>query len=666
MPGHAHAYRPDIDGLRALAVLSVCIFHAFPTWLPGGFVGVDVFFVISGFLITSILQKDLQTGRYSLAGFYARRVRRIFPSLLTSLALVLALGWFICLDDEYREVGKHVVASASFTSNLIYFLESGYFDHAAESKPLLNLWSLAVEEQFYIVWPLLLAAIWRRQRSFVAWVSVLAGLSLLISETLVWLKPSASFYMPFSRFWELAAGGLTAHALASGRIRLSGRLGSVVSLSGLALIVCSFLWLDRSFAFPGVWALPPVLGAVLLIVTSGSSINRRLMSAPVLVWFGLLSYPLYLLHWPLLTFVRIATPMPSATDLVMCLLVALAMSYLLYRFVETPVRVHGGRLSIAICMGVLAALTLAGAAIYFFQGLPERPVVSMNRSLSSGRDGGDAGFPTGRDCAPLGEHPAAADLECVADLRDQIRLVLIGDSKAMALASGLMRTSIPGMRWAYVGGTASDGAPAAPLLSPYARHERHRDATEHIVEYVSSLRQVDVVAVAVATRTLFDLRSDRTIADLPDSPHAETAYVGLGNVVSRLVAAGKRVVLVVDNPTLPYPQNCLERRTALDGLNALLSLAEKNRPCRIGIDEHLQSSAQYRRVLERIRSDHPAGEVTVFDTLSVLCDQKRGGCYSIRDGRMLYGNTDHVSDHAAGLIGEKLNRALVGRIDPLR
>lgn len=660
MSSGSHGYRPDIDGLRALAVVSVCVFHAFPALLPGGFVGVDVFFVISGFLITSILQKDLQEGRFSLATFYARRVRRIFPSLLITLALVLALGWYVCLDDEYQQVGKHVLASASFTSNLLYYLESGYFDVVAERKPLLNLWSLAVEEQFYIVWPLLLFAVRRRQLSFVAWISALTVLSLLASELLVWLKPAASFFMPFSRFWELAAGGLTAYGLSRGSWRLSGAGASVLALAGLALVVSSCLWMDRNFAFPGVWAIPPVAGAILLIVSAESPINRHLMSSPPLVWIGLISYPLYLLHWPLLTFVRIVTPSPTAIEILGCLALALAMSYLLYRAVETPVRRRGAWLAVAVCVASLAAFALVGGAIHAGRGLPGRAVVAMNRTLASGHDGGEAGIPVGRDCGPLGPHPSSADLGCVVDLRDLPRFVLIGDSKAMALVAGLMRTSSPGMRWAYVGGTASDGAPSAPVLSDHEIYARHRDATADIVDYVSSRPHVEVVAIAMATRTLFDLRTDRTLAGLPDSPHAEMAHVGLGTTVRRLVEAGKKVVLVIDNPTLPHPHTCLERRTAIDGLNELLSVEEKNGPCRIAIDEHLALSAQYRHVLERIAGTHGVDKVGIFDTVPVLCEAQRGACYSIREGRMLYGNTDHVSDFAAGLIGFELNR-FVGR-----
>lgn len=656
MSSGAHGYRPDIDGLRALAVLVVCVFHAFPAMLPGGFVGVDVFFVISGFLITSILHKDMQGGTFSLATFYARRVRRIFPSLLFTLVLVLALGWFVCLDDEYRQVGKHVVASATFTSNLVYYLESGYFDAAAESKPLLNLWSLAVEEQFYIVWPLLLFLVHRRTWSFIAWVSALAGLSLLVSEMLLWYRPAASFFMPFSRFWELAAGGLAAYCLSRGMWRLSGVRASVLALSGLALILSSCLWLDPTVAFPGVWAIPPVAGALLLIIAVDSPVNRRFLSSPPLVWLGLISYPLYLLHWPLLTFVRIVTPNPSATEILVCMALAVALSYLLLRVVETPVRRRGGRSAVGVCVLALAVLALIGSAVLAGKGLPERDVVSMNLTLASGLDGGEAGIPLRRDCEQLGHHPASAALECVVDLRDPPRYVLIGDSKAMALAAGLMRTSSPGMRWAFVRGTASDGAPAAPVLSGHVLFARHRDATENIVDYVSSLPHIEVVAIAVATRTLFDLRTDRTIAGLPESPHAEMAHAGLGTTVRRLVEAGKKVVLVVDNPTLPHPHSCLERRTAIAGLNALLAVEEKNGPCYISIGEHLTLSAQYLKVLERIAGTHGADRVAVFDTVPVLCEPSRGGCFSVREGRMLYGNTDHVSDFAAGLVGSELNR----------
>ncbi|MFP5477899.1 MAG: acyltransferase family protein, partial [Gammaproteobacteria bacterium] len=209
-PSLSHpAYRPDIDGLRAIAVLSVIIFHASPRWLPGGFVGVDIFFVISGFLISTIMFGSLAGGGFSYAEFYARRIRRIFPGLVLVLIATLAFGWWVLLADEFRQLGKHVLASAGFVANLVLWGEAGYFDTVVETKPLLHLWSLAVEEQFYIFWPLLLTLAWKRQH-LLRWMGVAVGLSFLLNVGLVMRHPDAAFYMPFTRVWELGAGAMLA------------------------------------------------------------------------------------------------------------------------------------------------------------------------------------------------------------------------------------------------------------------------------------------------------------------------------------------------------------------------------------------------------------------------------------------------------------------------
>jgi peptidoglycan/LPS O-acetylase OafA/YrhL len=203
-------YRPDVDGLRAGAVLAVVLYHAFPTSLTGGFVGVDVFFVISGFLISSIIFDKLAAGTFTVKDFYVRRVRRILPALTVMVLAVLAFGYVVLVKDEYVQLGKHVVSAAVFLSNITLYQESGYFDLAVETKPLLHLWSLGVEEQFYLVWPLLVALFWRRRWSVMGLVAVLGVASFAANLLLVRSDPSAAFFLPVSRFWELMAGGALA------------------------------------------------------------------------------------------------------------------------------------------------------------------------------------------------------------------------------------------------------------------------------------------------------------------------------------------------------------------------------------------------------------------------------------------------------------------------
>jgi peptidoglycan/LPS O-acetylase OafA/YrhL len=206
MSREAFSYRPDIDGLRAVAVGAVLIFHAFPKKLPGGFVGVDIFFVISGFLITGIILKELESGKFTYTGFYARRIRRIFPALALVLAATLLVGWATLAPGEFRELSKHTVGGAGFVSNLILWRESGYFDPVGQSKPLLHLWSLGIEEQFYIGWPLLLAALFRRTRKILPAVGLFALVSFCFTIATVSGDPVSAYYSPATRIWELLIG----------------------------------------------------------------------------------------------------------------------------------------------------------------------------------------------------------------------------------------------------------------------------------------------------------------------------------------------------------------------------------------------------------------------------------------------------------------------------
>jgi peptidoglycan/LPS O-acetylase OafA/YrhL len=334
-------YRPDIDGLRAVAVLSVVGFHAFPTFVKSGFIGVDIFFVISGFLISTIIFSSLDKDRFSFLDFYSRRVRRIFPALIAVLVACLGIGWFFLLADEYAQLGKHIAGGSAFVSNFILWGESGYFDTAAETKPLLHLWSLGIEEQFYLLYPLILWVAWRFKVKRLAVISSIAALSFAINIVQQQSDPVATFYSPQTRFWELMLGSLLAYAKLYSQLRLtplSVRFANLSSFAGLALMASGFLYLSVESAFPGWWALLPSLGATLLIVAGGDAwFNRAVLSNRLLVWVGLISYPLYLWHWAYLSFARVF--LNNAPSLVVtCILVALSIlsAWLTHLIVEKP------------------------------------------------------------------------------------------------------------------------------------------------------------------------------------------------------------------------------------------------------------------------------------------------------------------------------------------
>lgn len=334
-------YRADIDGLRAVAVLSVVAYHAFPRKITGGFIGVDIFFVISGFLISTILFENLERDTFSFAEFYRRRIRRIFPALILVLLVTLAIGWAVLFNDEFQQLSKHVAAGAAFVSNFALWQESGYFANDAAQKPLLHLWSLGVEEQFYIAWPLLVYIGWRLRTNLLVLTLVVAGASFAFNIAWRHVDPVGLFYSPLTRFWELLAGAILAYLTLKGSalVRLQGVASHVASVAGAILILGAGLLLTTEEAFPGWWALLPIVGAALLIAAGpGGIFNRFILRHRVMVWFGLISYPLYLWHWPLLSYLGILYNEPTVTKKLFAVSAAITLAFLTYTLIEKRVR----------------------------------------------------------------------------------------------------------------------------------------------------------------------------------------------------------------------------------------------------------------------------------------------------------------------------------------
>jgi peptidoglycan/LPS O-acetylase OafA/YrhL len=387
-------YRPDIDGLRGIAIILVVIYHAFPAVLPGGFVGVDVFFVISGFLISAIVFDNLQRGSFSFFAFYAHRVRRIFPALILVLAACLVAGWFYLVFDEYYRLTKHIAGGSLFISNFLLWGESSYFDHAAYTKPLLHLWSLAVEEQFYLIWPPLLWAAYKLKKN---WLPVAIAVTVVSFAVNLWLARSDSsgaFFLPQARIWQPLAGGLLAYfflyrrnrsaatasdstSLDQTRMGIGARWREGVSLAGLTAIAGCLFLVDDTTSYPGFWGLLPTLGAMLIISAgTGAWVNRYLVGNPVLVWVGLISYPLYLWHWPLLSFLRI-TQGPSAPGWIVFAAVTAAglLAWLTYRLVERPIRRRQANpRRVAILAFLLLAVGSTSFALHRMHSVLERAI----------------------------------------------------------------------------------------------------------------------------------------------------------------------------------------------------------------------------------------------------------------------------------------------------
>ena len=511
-PADKLQYRADIDGLRAVAVAIVVAYHAFPEQVPGGFIGVDVFFVISGYLISGIILGRLAEQRFTFADFYARRIRRIFPALTIVLASVAAAGWFLLFADDYQSLGKHIAAGAGFAANLVLWQEASYFDIAAELKPLLHLWSLGIEEQFYLVWPLLLVIAARWRRGPLALTLVLGAASFVIAIWTVRLDRTAAFYAPWTRFWELLAGALIAcveidrqlSALVA-RITSSSTVVNVLSVAGVLMIGAGVALIDATRVFPGLWVLLPVGGTFLLIVAgAGAWVNRVVLSLPAVVWVGLISYPLYLWHWPLLAFARISagsTP-PAATRLFLIAL-SILLAWLTYRVVESPIRFGARRRHVVPSLSAAMTLVFAiGLATNASGGFIERPV---NRSDAAHlvdfydrmrREGLREPYRAECDFMDWDSEGTRASLDpSCTSTGARATVLLWGDSFAQALSMGIRGELPEGVTLAQVATSAC--GPAIDDFDLSVRDRRCEKANLFAMEQLSRLRpRLTIVAQA--------------------------------------------------------------------------------------------------------------------------------------------------------------------------
>jgi peptidoglycan/LPS O-acetylase OafA/YrhL len=428
-------YRPDIDGLRAVAVMLVVNFHAFPEAIPGGFIGVDIFFVISGFLITGIVTRALASDRFSLKHFYDRRIRRIFPALIVVLLAVLVLGCLWMLPGPYARLSADVVASAAFAANIPLLLQSGYFDLESARNPLLHLWSLGIEEQFYLVWPpiLMLAARFRIGPLGVAAAIGLA--SFVLNVALIDANPVATFYLPFTRAWELLAGA--ALACAWDRIPHDPSSGNWRAGLGIVLIVIAAALLDPHRAFPGWWAVLPVAGGALVLSAPSAWGVRHLLASPPLVRIGLISYPLYLWHWPLLVFAAMIKFAPlTLIEGQLVVLASAMLAWATYRLIEIPLRFgRPARLRLAGLCATMVLIAIAGGMVVDHGGFASRLPAEI-RAMAEVRPQ-SAQWRVHTCLLDLASETTFAD-DCVD--RDRRPLVLVwGDSTAGALMPGLRK-----------------------------------------------------------------------------------------------------------------------------------------------------------------------------------------------------------------------------------
>ena len=638
------SYQKHIDGLRAIAIIWVVAFHYFPTVFSGGFIGVDVFFVISGYLISGIIWSELGAGEFSFARFYVRRVRRIFPALVLVLSSSVFLGYHLLHDTEYRQLAKHVLASALFLNNWVLSVEKGYFDVASEFKPLLHLWSLSIEEQFYLVWPLLLVGIHRQPwaKSKTKWLIVgLMGCSFVACCYQTFSQPISAFYSPFFRVWELMAGAALHLLSESWRERMRR-----VSFMAWPALLIGLFFIQPHHPFPGLLALVPVLCAVLLLNSRATQLEARVLCFKPLVLVGKISYPLYLWHWPLLVFAHLYMGFDQSS-LVKCIIIFLAflISALTKLLLEDPFRFGAGsKIKAWILLAIMATLACLAVYIYQTNGLPRRDFNQRNLPLGSG------------DLPPikhLYQNQCAFNTtaaECLLDKAAQHPFVVLGDSKGKALFTGLMQVTQGRDGWIFLG---SD--PGLKPSSSSAQHDPMRSYTS-VIDMLNHSGHVQRIVLAVALRSLFHLKTDDSVLDLAHQTEFQQSQVGesVYRALKQLNQPGRQLWVLLDHPTFLHPPKCATRQQAWAALDVFRGSMPQG--CSMSLQEHLGRTQIYFSMWQHVQQRLAKEGVTVelFDPTPLLCDTIAGRCEMTANGRYLYDFTDHFSSYAGRMVAQEL------------
>lgn len=643
-------YRSDIDGLRAVAVLSVVAYHADSSLAPGGLVGVDIFFVISGFLITSLVYEEALSGSFSLLGFYERRARRILPALITMIVVVLGLGCVVMAPSLLAELANSTVATLLFVSNVYFWRSISYFSTDAEYWPLLHTWSLAVEEQFYLLFPLLIILLLRvgslTQVRLVLTALVVASFAVSVVGTYNW--PSATFYLLPTRLWELGVGS----ALALGVLKTpsSAVTRNLLSCLGAALVFVAIAFYHQDIAFPAWWAALPVFGTALIILSGGQTSVGRVLSLKFAMSIGLISYSLYLWHWPILAIVRQAygsIELPSLTLLV-AVSVTFAVSTISWQFIERPFRNRGlfGRQSIFVLSAVSTLSILSvGILIWSQDGLPSRLTAEQQRVAASMNDFRRNAHCWGR--LPTGE-------PCLLGKSELPPTVLVwGDSHAGALIPAFDLALDAASRSGVV---ATRGA-CPPLLKvvPVDTNSRYcSEFNNNIVNWIRSTNNRPEFVIVVARWDLYATGKRARgepggavfleWADNPARRHEDKLFeLGLEQTIKAVTELGIEVIILDDVPEI--------------GWNVPMATVFRGR---IGVDTPVVPdinqvrlrSGTAREGITRIAEKYGARFISFTEDLCTPV------CATIANGVPIYSDDNHISnDGAKSVLAPLLQKA---------
>lgn len=638
-PSPSLKYRPDIDGLRAIAIILVVGFHAFPEKFHSGFLGVDIFYVVSGYLISAIIFEQLEINNFSFLEFYSRRIKRIFPALTLVMVSVFLFGWYVLLADEFQQLGKHLSAGSGFISNFILWKEIDYFDSLAKTKPFLHLWSLAIEEQFYIFWPLLAWFLWNRKSHFLNWMYTLLIFSLLLHIYLSNCYTAAAFYLPMARFWELLIGGILAYQKLKTipKNLISPNILSILGcfLIGLGLILEYYGWMK-----PGFSVILPTLG-VYLVISAGQNnwINNYLLGNRLFVWIGLISYPLYLWHWPLLSFGFIINgETPTIFVRIVLVIASIILAYLTKELVEQNLR-HNPRKVVVLRLSFLMAILFIVGTITYLKVIPPRNnSPEINKYINAVSDW--EGY---KNLEPFKEDHQIFYVKKAGNEG----VLFFGDSHVeqyVPRIEAILNSNKHGSRTAYF--ATRGGVPPIPGVfnRSYSNMEEFREAAINFA--LSPKIQVVVIggywnnymrlpeesSRINSAPSFYFFENERKIPILSGTEGRLKLMASLELLIKRL-SANKKVYLLLDNPHGDEfnPKNSFNgsRLTHL-----VVKSNQERQATRMLTAEEIKIRNELKELAKR------SGAI-IIDPIPILCPD--GNCMiQIEDGEPVYKDNDHI------------------------
>ncbi len=629
-------YRAEIDGLRALAVIPVILFHAGFKLFSGGFVGVDVFFVISGYLITTILIEDIENKRFNIVNFYERRARRILPALFLVMLFCILFAWMWMVPSQMKDFSLSLVGVSLFISNVLFWSKNGYFEAAAEEKPLLHTWSLAIEQQYYVLFPIFLILVWRFGKSKVFWmIVVMAAISLLISEWGYRNMPTANFYLAPTRAWELLGGSIAAFIVDKNGVQKNNFL----ALLGLLAIIYSIFVYDQSTPFPSIYTLVPVLGVVLIVLyAEKETIVAKILSRKIFVGIGLISYSAYLWHWPIFSFAKLVWLDVKGVIAAALVLIIFPVAYMSWRYIEKPFRnqnkFDGRKIYYISFFGIFIFLVF-GFVGYTTDGIESRKKWTEHYFLTLGRK-----EIFNNNC--VNRYTNLAKFSTCRMSNDKPpTIALIGDSHSQSLYEALSAR--------YKNETIINFGRYSCLPFVNSKHLASENCTSYQTEtdiFLKSNPQIHTVILAGYWGYLasggFYLNGNGFRIHKEISTTDEASFIKNASTFLKLLKTNvQNVILLEDWPDLDFsPVRC-------DDLGVFRFVQSK---CFMSYENFLPRQKNVSNVITNLIQLHL--DVKYVSVVDLFCDQER--CFSMSERGTLYRDGDHVSRLGAELIVNKI------------